>query len=95
MRKINKLPEIVPDAAPLFEEEVFDEDGDIPDNDEQIIGANNGADDEEEHETYLQGDLFGYVSPIDGAPSSHAPLCCCGHCNIPVIRFERTVCDGR
>ena len=91
MRKINKLPEIVPDAAPLFEEEVFDEDGDIPDNDEQIIGANNGADDEEEHETYLQGDLFGYFNPMTGDVSTHAPLCACGKCWIPVLKFERTV----
>lgn len=43
--------EILPDDV-LPEEDIFDEDGDIPDNDEPIIGANNGADDEEEHETY-------------------------------------------
>ena len=33
-------PEIIPDDAELRDEELFDEDGDIPDDDEVIIGAN-------------------------------------------------------
>lgn len=34
------------------------------------------------------GDLFGYISPLDGSPCLHPPLCACGTCPMPVERFE-------
>lgn len=36
-----------------------------------------------------QGSLFGYYSPVTGEVSTHAPLCCCGECSIPVERFPQ------
>lgn len=34
-----------------------------------------------------QGTLLGYISPIDGSPVLHPPLCACGACPMPVERF--------
>lgn len=60
-RVFRKPPEIIPDDAPLREEELFDENGDIPDDDEVIIGANgvedddDDEDDEDDSQSWLQG----------------------------------------
>lgn len=43
--------EILADDAPLTDEELFDEDGDIPDDDEVIIGGNGVDDDEADEES--------------------------------------------
>lgn len=34
-----------------------------------------------------QGSLLGYISPIDGSPALHPPLCACGKCQMPVENF--------
>ena len=34
-----------------------------------------------------QGSLLGYIHPVTGESSSHAPLCACGACATPVEAF--------
>jgi hypothetical protein len=57
-RKFRPEPIEIPEDAPLTPEELFDEDGDIPDDDEVIIGANHGADDNEDEEDEEEEDAI-------------------------------------